>query len=378
MHVGYSIGFQNSDDQWTDDAVYDQELALADLAVDLGFESLWSVEHHFTDYLLSPDPLQLLAWLGAKHPHIRLGTAVVVLPWHEPVRCAERIAQLDSLSGGRLILGLGRGLSKVEYDGFRVDMDTSRDRFVAYTNMIVDGLESGYVEADNAFVTVPRRELRPRPRYSMKGRVFAGAMSPEAMPLMARLGIGLLVIPQKPWPVVRADLDSYTNEWRATWGPSSAPPAPLCGGHVFVDADADRAKETAQRYISGYYHTVMKHYGFNDHAHAGVKGYEFYASVSRYIDKQGPEGAALDFANLMPWGTPDQVLEKLAALRDLIGMSAVFPWFSYAGMPPSVAEGSLRLFAQEILPVIKTWEAEPLADPAPFTGQASVPVDSAR
>ena len=288
MHVGYSIGFQNSDDQWSDEAVYDQELALADLAVELGFESLWSVEHHFTDYLLSPDPLQLLTWLGAKYPHVRLGTAVVVLPWHEPVRCAERIAQLDNLSGGRLILGLGRGLSKVEYDGFRVDMDTSRDRFVAYTHLIVDGLETGYVEADNAFVAVPRRQLRPAPRFSMRGRVYAGAMSPEAMPLMARLGIGLLVIPQKPWAVVRADLDAYSAEWRTTWGSSSAPPAPLCGGHVFVDTDAGRARETAQRYISGYYHTVMKHYGFSDHAHAGVKGYEFYASVSRYIDKQGP------------------------------------------------------------------------------------------
>ena len=55
-----------------------------------------------TDYVLSPDPIELLTWLGARYPHIGLGTAVVVLPWHEPVRCAERIALLDNLSGGRL------------------------------------------------------------------------------------------------------------------------------------------------------------------------------------------------------------------------------------------------------------------------------------
>jgi alkanesulfonate monooxygenase SsuD/methylene tetrahydromethanopterin reductase-like flavin-dependent oxidoreductase (luciferase family) len=365
MHVGYSIGFQNPDEQWPDEQVYDRELRLADLAVELGFESLWSVEHHFTEYLLSPDPLQLLAWLGAKHPGVRLGTAVVVLPWHEPVRCAERIALLDNLSGGRLILGLGRGIARVEYEGFGVEMDTSRARFLAYSNLIVEGLESGFVEADNEFVSVPRRELRPRPRYSMQGRVYAGALSPDAMPLMARLGLGLLIIPQKPWPAVRADLNAYSETWRTTWGPSSPPPAPLCGGQVYVDADPERAREMAYRYIGAYYHTVMKHYRFHDHAHEGVHGYEYYAGISRYIDEHGTEGAAHDFADLMPWGTPDQVLERLAVLRDMVGMSALFPWFSYAGMPTEDAESSLRLFAREVLPVVKTWDTDPLPDAAP-------------
>jgi alkanesulfonate monooxygenase SsuD/methylene tetrahydromethanopterin reductase-like flavin-dependent oxidoreductase (luciferase family) len=360
MHVGYSIGFQNPDEQWADEQVYDRELRLADLAVELGFESLWAVEHHFTDYLLSPDPLQLLAWLGARHRAVRLGTAVVVLPWHEPVRCAERIAQLDNLSEGRLILGLGRGLAKVEYDGFGVEMDTSRARFVAYADLIVGGLESGFVEADNEFVTVPRRELRPRPRYSMQGRVYAGALSPEAMPLMAELGVGLLIIPQKPWPAVRADMDAYAEAWRRAWGPSTPPPAPLCGGQVYVDRDPDRARDMAARYIGGYYHTVMKHYEFHDHAHDGVRGYEYYAGVSRHIDRHGTEGAARDFVDLMPWGTPDQVLERLAELRDVVGMSAFFPWFSYAGMPAADAEASVRLFAREVLPVVQTWDTAPL------------------
>ncbi len=376
MHVGYSIGFQSPGGGCADDEVYERELGLADVAIELGFESLWVVEHHFTDYLLSPDPLQLLTWLGARHPGVRLGTAVVVLPWHEPVRCAERIALLDNLSDGRLILGLGRGIAKVEYDGFRVDMDTSRARFVSYTRLIVEGLETGFVEADDEFVTVPRRELRPRPKYSLRGRVYAGALSPEGMPLMARLGVGLLVIPQKPWPAVRADLDAYADTWHATWGASSPPPAPLCGGHVFVDPDPARAREMAERYIGAYYHTVMQHYGFHDHAHEGVRGYEFYAGVSRYIEEHGMDGAARDFANLMPWGTPDQVLEKLAHLRDVVGMSAVFPWFSYAGMPLADAEASLRLFAREVLPVVQGWDAAPLPSASPRrAGASTVGVD---
>ena len=366
MHVGYSLAFQNPDNRRSDAEVFADEMRLFDLAVDLGIESVWTVEHHFTDYITSPDPLQLLTWLGSRHRHLRLGSGVVVLPWHEPVRCAEQIALLDNLSEGRLILGLGRGIAKIEYDGFRVDMNTSRERFIVYTKFLVAGHRRGYVEADNEYLAVPRRELRPRPQYSLDGRIYGGAMSPEAMPIMAELGVGLLVIPQKPWPVVRGDLDSYRAAWRDAWGADSAPPAPLCGGHVFVDANAERAKEMAHRYIGAYYGSVMKHYGFDQHEHRGVKGYEFYESVSRYIDKQGGDGASADYVNLMPWGTPDQVLEKLSTLRDLLGMSAMNPWFSYAGMPPAVAEGSLRLFAREVLPVVQSWEAEPLAPVRPL------------
>jgi alkanesulfonate monooxygenase SsuD/methylene tetrahydromethanopterin reductase-like flavin-dependent oxidoreductase (luciferase family) len=363
MHVGYSLAFQNLGNQWFDDEVYERELGLADLAVDLGFESIWTVEHHFTDYLMSPDPLQLLTWLAARHPHILLGTGVVVLPWHEPVRCAEQIAQLDKLSGGRLILGLGRGIAKVEYDGFRVDMDSSRERFVSYTKAILEGLETGVIEAHDDYVDIPARELRPRPTYSLRGRTYAGAMSPEAMPIMARLGVGLLVIPQKPWEIVRADFDRYCDEWLRVHGPDVPTPAPLCGGHVFVHERSEVAREMAHRYIGAYYHSVMRHYGFDQHEHAGVKGYEFYASISRHIDRSGSEGAAAEYVDLMPWGTPDEVLDKLSKLRDLLGMAALNPWFSYAGMPVADAEANLRLFAKEVLPELKSWDAPALAEP---------------
>src|SRR5256885_13233818 len=120
-----------------DEEVYRAELRLADLAAERGFDSLWTFEHHFSDYIVSPDPLQLLTWLGARHPGVALGAGVVVLPWHEPVRCAERISQLDLLTEGRLILGIGRGLARSEYEGFRVSMDDSRQRFIAYARVIL-------------------------------------------------------------------------------------------------------------------------------------------------------------------------------------------------------------------------------------------------
>ena len=98
---------------------------------DLGFDMVWSVEHHFTDYELIPDPVQMLSYVCGRTKKIGLGTFVIVLPWHDPVRVAEQIAMLDNFARGReLLLGFGRGAAQVEYDGFRVSMSEARERLI--------------------------------------------------------------------------------------------------------------------------------------------------------------------------------------------------------------------------------------------------------
>src|SRR3989442_8484373 len=108
--------FQNPLDQRPDHGVYRNELRLPDLAEPLGFDSVWGVEHHFTDYTMCPDVLQFLTWAAARTQRIQVGSMVVVLPWHDPLRVAEQVAMLDNLTAGRLIFGIGRGLGKVEFD----------------------------------------------------------------------------------------------------------------------------------------------------------------------------------------------------------------------------------------------------------------------
>ena len=106
---------------------------------------------------------------------------------------------------------------------------------------------------------------------------------------------------------------------------------------------------------------MIDHYGFNEHVHRGVRGYEFYANIGKHVERRGAEGAAADYVELMPWGTPDQVLEKLSRLRDLIGMAAFNPSFNFGGMPFDVARASVELFAAEVIPVLRSWETEALA-----------------
>src|SRR5438093_9883566 len=179
MHVGMAAVFQNPGKARSDREVYRNELRLADLAEPLGFQSIWGVEHHFTDYTMCPDVLQFLTYMAGRTTTAQLGSMVVVLPWHDPMRVAEEVSMLDNISDGRLILGLGRGAGKVEFDGFRLSMGESRGRFVASPELLLRGLETGYCEYDGRFVRQPRAEIRPRPFRSSRGRTSAAAVPPE-------------------------------------------------------------------------------------------------------------------------------------------------------------------------------------------------------
>jgi len=343
--------FQNPDRRRRDLEVYQGELRLADLAEPLGFQSIWGVEHHFTDYTMCPNVLQFLAYMAGRNPNIQVGSMVVVLPWHDPLRVAEEVSMIDTISNGRLILGLGRGAGKVEFDGFRLSMDESRERFVESAELLLRGLESGYCEYNGRFVRQPRADIRPRPFKSFRGRTYAAAVSPESMRIMAELGVGILIIPQKPWKEVAKELDDYRGVYREV-NKTEAPP-PISAGWTFCDASADRAHAQARRWIGGYYQTVLDHYQFAGDHLARTKGYEYYGKMSEKIQQYGIDTMIEYFMNLQVWGTPEQCYEKILDIHARTGNSHYVGVFSYAGMPYDEAEQNMRLFAREVMPELQ-------------------------
>ena len=352
MHVGMATIFQNPGKARSDAEVYRQELRLTDLAEPLGFESVWGVEHHFTDYTMCPDVLQFLAYVAGRTERIQLGSMVVVLPWHDPLRVAEEVSMLDHLSGGRLILGLGRGAGRVEFDGFRQSMDESRQRFVESAEMLLRGLERGVCEHDGTLVKQPAAAIRPAPFRSFRGRTYAAAISPESARIMAELGVGLLIIPQKPWKEVARDLDAYRAIYREV-NRADAPP-PVAAGWTFCDASPDRAREMARRFIGGYFRTVLEHYRFGEDHLRATPGYEYYGKMADKIQHYGADRVADFFVDLQVWGTPEQCYEKILDIHTRVGMSHFVGVFSYAGMPYDEAERNLRLFAAEVAPALQT------------------------
>lgn len=353
MHIGMAVIFQGTGDGRTDRNVYRNELRLGDLAEPLGFESLWGVEHHFTDYTMCPDVLQFLTYYAGRTKSIQLGSMVVVLPWHDPLRVAEQIVMLDHMSNGRVILGVGRGLGRVEFEGFGVNQEDSREIFVESAQMLLQGLENGVCEFDGKFIHQARRELRPRPFKSFRGRTYAAAVSPESSQIMARLGIGILVIPQKPWDAVTAELEAYRSVYSEVNG-TDAPP-PIVAGWTVCDESADRAEELARKYVGGYWHTVVRHYELiGDHL-TTMKGYEAYKAMQEATSKPGGLDQMIEFfLGLQVWGTPEQCYEKIVSTQERTGAEAFNGVFSFAGMPYEIAEHSMRLFASEAMPELRT------------------------
>ena len=132
----------------SDEQAWNEELQFARLAADHGFDVLWSVEHHGNDYSFCQDNIQLMSYLPAACPDVGLGTAAVILPWHDPLRVAEHASVLDDQSRGRLRLGMGRGLARREFETFRGTMDGSRGRFDEAAAMILRGLRTEFMEGD--------------------------------------------------------------------------------------------------------------------------------------------------------------------------------------------------------------------------------------
>ena len=357
MHVGMSTVFQNPGKSLSDYEVYRKELHLADLAEPLGFESIWGVEHHFTDYTMCPDVLQFLSYMAGRTERAKLGSMVVVLPWHDPVRVAEEFVMLDNLSDGRVVVGVGRGLARVEYAGFGLDMNESRQRFNESAEMLVQALEEGYAEFDGEVVHQPRVEIRPNPFRSFQGRSYAAAISPESSIILAKLGLGVLIIPQKPWNEVQNELASY----RATYQEvnEGEPPAPVVVTFAYCDKDEEKAAEMSRKYGGGYWESVMKHYEFRSDHLKNTRGYEYYGGFADKINIYGDNNVVDFFVSLQVSGTPEQCYQKAMDIYGYTGTDSLVVAFSYGGMPYDEAEASMRLFASEVMPELKKFEPAP-------------------
>lgn len=355
MHVGFAPIFQNTAGVLSDQECYRQELALCDMAEPLGFDSIWEPEHHFTDYEMTPNVLQFLTYMAGRTNKVRLGSMVVVLPWHDPLRVTEELMLLDHLSGGRALFGMGRGLGATEFGGFRVDMNDSREIFVESAETIVNALRTGVIEYHGKHIKQPRRDIRPAPFKTFEGRTFGAGLSPETMPILAKLGAAPMIFPLKSWEEVRETMDMYKVAWRDA-RPGAVPPKCTLVSFAYVNKDPGKAEDAARKYIGGYLRTVVKHYDLGGENLSNTKGYDFYAKQAAQFRGAALEEKVEAYVELMPWGTPDQYLEKLQKIDAMIDIGAALMHFAFAGMPYDMAEENMRLFAKEVLPELKKWD----------------------
>jgi len=225
MDVGIQMIFSTYGwDGMSDREAWQEEIRLARLADELGFDVIWSVEHHFFDYSFCPDNTQLLSYLAPLCTHADLGTAAIILPWNDPLRVAEKVSVLDLLSNGRVLLGLGRGLARREFAAFRGTMDESRERFDEAAPMILAALRTGFIEGNGKHYKQPRTEIRPRPDHDIEGRIYAVASSDDSVVSAAKLNARMVMFADRPWPLRMPAINKHRDLVRQMHGMAAAPP----------------------------------------------------------------------------------------------------------------------------------------------------------
>lgn len=349
MQIGFLSFWNNYQDHMSDADFFKKEHALNLLAEPLGFDTFYCVEHHFNSYSMSPDNFQYLSYLAGLTSRIQLATAGAILPWHDPIRLAEKAILLDHISGGRAVFGMARGLAKREYIGFRQELEESRERFDEAAEMICDAIETGVIEGDGKYYPQPRTAIRPGPLKSFAGRKFMVAMSPDTVPVCAKVGAAQGMFAYKPWPDVLPTIEEHRRLFREHHGVNAPPVA--TADLTFCGLDEERARDLVGKYFGSF----AEHYEiFGDHL-ANSKSYEAYSGIGAARDEVGYDALVDAFIASNVWGSPQQILEKYDERRRIIGDFQPIAVFSYSGASYEEAAASATLFANEVIPELRTW-----------------------
>jgi alkanesulfonate monooxygenase SsuD/methylene tetrahydromethanopterin reductase-like flavin-dependent oxidoreductase (luciferase family) len=366
MRVGISIFSQNSPDwdryeaeergesvssrpEKSDSEIFREEVGLARLADSLGFDSVWTVEPHFTPYTMVTNPLQLLTYLAGVTEHVDLGSMVVVLPWHNPVRVAEDVTMLDTLLGPerQIMCGVGRGLGRREYEGMCVDQSEARGRFDEGIQILLQLLATGRCTFDGEFWQLNDLRLRPQPDRDLSGQLFCAGGTSETTQVIAKHNIRPLSVPTSSLELALAGARNYANlRKEAGFEPVHTKLA------LWTYCSDDPAEvDQARRWVVDYSDTALRHYELAGTHLKGVKGYETYAATADAV-RADPDRFRQNFIADHPLGNPDEVIAQTRHLAETFGASEIMFIFKYGPMPLERAEQSLRMFAKEVLPAL--------------------------
>ncbi|MDH4148423.1 MAG: LLM class flavin-dependent oxidoreductase, partial [Acidimicrobiia bacterium] len=266
-----------------DRQIFAEEVRHALLADELGFDSVWTIEHHFTPYTMVTNPLQLLTYLAGATSHVDLGTMVIVLPWHNPVRVAEDIAMLDALLGDRRVLaGVGRGLGRREYAGMGIDQNTARGRFDEGIKIIRELLATGECTFHGEHFDVEQVRLRPQPGKDISDVLYCAAGTPETMAVVAELDIKPLIIPTAQLRVALGGAQNYMRLRHESGLPSVPTKLALW---MYCAETEQAARDGAERYMVEYTDSALRHYELGGEHFDNLKGYSGYSKMAEILRK---------------------------------------------------------------------------------------------
>ena len=351
-------------------------LALGDLAEPLGFDGIWVPDHCGTPYGMTPNPIQALTYFAGRTERVGLGTFVVVAPWWHPVRLAHQIAYLDILADGRYTtIGIGRGVSKGEFDAVGVPREESRQRFNETLDILELALGRDRFGYQGEIFNVPEMSLRPQPKSDdLFSRIYSSSSTPESLEILARRGMVPLFVGNKPIEDAGREVQKV-NTFRREEGMPPCQPKNVM--FMYCTPRAEDAAKT-EEWIWTANRDVTVHYGFADASNfKGVKGYEAYAAREAAATavlassvtgdaKAGVQKTPGYHASNLLIGTPEEILRRLTAAQEACSFCELTIVPQFGTMPYEEAMTSTALFAKEVLPAVHDMDAplHPAALPA--------------
>lgn len=332
-------------DWQTHPEVYADALEESRLAEEVGFDAVWLAEHHFSPYGICPSLAVLAAAIARETRRIRIGTSVVVAPFLHPVRIAEEWAMIDILSAGRLDFGLGRGYQPKEFRGFGVSMERTRERFDESLEVVRRCWTQERATFEGEFFQVRDLMVLPKPVQKPHPPLWTAAVSPDTYTLAARKGLKILTAPSfTPWDVLRKNFDLYRAEWRATHGTDAGAEITM-NKIVHVAETSKQARDDLREPIHWFFQTQAGL--ISDAEGVPPDQYRFYRRVRENLLALSDE-KALDQAAIV--GDPDEVVDKIRAHHEALGITYFMCSFSRGGVPHDRVVKSMRLFAEKVMP----------------------------
>lgn len=329
------------------------------LAEHCGFRTAWLAEHHFMpEYSHSSAPDLILAAASQRTRHLRLGHAIVPLPYHHPVHVAERAAMLDLLSGGRLEFGFGRGFSPREYAAFGIPMAASRTRVLESVEILRQAFSGAPIAFSGTHFELQQLPCLPRVLQRPHPPLWMAAVSPDSFELAAELGVGVLVGPFKPWFMARADIRRYRDAWRQHHGTEDGARVGMTIGIVCLE-DHARARAAAKAALPWFYGALFQQTA--PVLRTLYESYEYYRRLGRldFLLGKPPGLRVLEQLGMAVAGDPAHCVRALRRYQEA-GVDHLLCAVGAGACTPDVVHQSLESLGRHVLPAF-TAAAHPAA-----------------
>jgi alkanesulfonate monooxygenase SsuD/methylene tetrahydromethanopterin reductase-like flavin-dependent oxidoreductase (luciferase family) len=325
----------------------DELVELIVLAEELGYDGVWITEHHGSIYG-RPSPAVILAAAAGRTQRIRLGVAVIVLPWHHPLDVAADLATLDVLCGGRLEAGFGRGLFPDEFAFFDVPLAEGKGRFDEGLEFITQAWTQESASLNGEYWRIPEIRFVPRTAQQPSPPMWLVALAPPTIEMVIRRRANGLIGPYlTPFTEVK---EQFLDIWHEKLAEAGIPPGTLELGHnqhVYVAESDEQAVAEAGEHLRWYCQTVSSCLpGWEKTRGTPFEHYTHWKERLLTLD-----GDAL-FKERAVMGGPERVIE-LVRFFERAGVTTFIPFMNFGTMPFALAKKNMTLFATEVMPAFR-------------------------